>query len=184
MDRIDQARFEDLYRSNVRNVLAYVLTRTGRDNAHDVAASTFLVAWRRFDEVPDDALPWLIGVARRILADQWRADSRRSALGRRLRADAITSGTSVSDVADSLVLGDAIREALSRLRPEDREVVVLAAWQGLSTEQLAIALGCSKAKASLRLHRARRRFAELFEALTRDSLPAERASIRPAEEVP
>ena len=79
-----------------------------------MVSSTFLVAWRRFDPVPVDALPWLIGVARRVLADQWRAESRRKALGDRLADDALTGDTFVDDVGDSLVLRGSIREALGR----------------------------------------------------------------------
>ena len=184
MGQADRAQFEVLYRGNIRPLLAYVLTRTSRDNAHDVVSSTFLVAWRRFDQVPVDALPWLIGVARRVLADQWRAESRRKALGDRLADDALTGGTFVDDVGDSLVLRRSIREALMRMRPEDREVVTLAAWQGFTTEQLATALDCTKALASLRLHRARRRFAKLFGQQLEDPLPADGAPIRPAREVP
>lgn len=184
MDQADRTRFEAIYRDNVRQLLAYVLTRTGRDDAPDVVSSTFLVAWRRFHEVPADPLPWLIGVARRVLADQWRAESRRRALGRRLEADALSSSASLRDVADSLVLSDAIREALSRMRPHDREVVTLAAWQGFNTEQLAAALGCSKTLASLRLHRARSRFTKLFEAQPEDPPRTDSAPVRPAREVP
>ncbi|HXN62429.1 MAG TPA: sigma factor [Acidimicrobiales bacterium] len=146
MGQADRAQFEVLYRGNIRPLLAYVLTSTNRDNAHDVVSSTFLVAWRRFDQVPVDALPWLMGVARRVLADQWRAESRREALGDRLAGDALAGGTSVNDVADAMVLRGSIREALMRMRPEDREVVTLAAWQGFTTEQLATALGCTKAR--------------------------------------
>ena len=184
MGQADRAQFEVLYRGNIRPLLAYVLTRTSRDNAHDVVSSTFLVAWRRFDQVPVDALPWLIGVARRVLADQWRAESRRKALGDRLAGDALTGGTSVDDVGDSLVLRRSIREALMRMRPEDREVVTLAAWQGFTTEQLATALGCTKALASLRLHRARRRFAKLLGSNWRVRYPPMARPIRPAREVP
>jgi RNA polymerase sigma factor (sigma-70 family) len=184
VDQADRARFEVLYRNNVRHVLAYVLTRSGRDNASDIVSSTFLVAWRRFDEVPADALPWLIGVARRVLADQRRAESRRRALGHRLAAAALTSNATVRDVAESLVLNSSIRETLIRLRPEDRDVVTLVAWQDFSTEQLATALGCSKALASLRLHRARRRFAKVFEAQLEDPLQTDGAAVRPAREVP
>ena len=95
----------------------------------------------------------------------------------------MTGGTSVDDVADSMVLRSSIRDALVRMRPEDREVVTLVAWQGFTTEQLAAALGCSKALASLRLHRARRRFARLFGEQLEDPLPADGAPIRPAREV-
>ncbi len=184
MGHADQARFEVFYRANVRPLLGYVLTKASRDNAHDVVASTFLVAWRRLDEVPEDALPWLIGVARRVLAEQWRAESRRKALRDRLADDAITRSASVDDVADSMVLRSSIRGALMRLRPEDREVVTLVAWQGFTTEQLANTLGCSKALASVRLHRARRRLAKFFGEQPEVPLPADGASIRPAREVP
>lgn len=185
MGQVDRARFEVLYRQSVRPLLAYVLSRTSRDNAHDVVSSTFLVAWRRFDEVPSDALPWLIGVARRVLADQRRAESRRTALGHRLADDATTGTTAVDDVAESMVLRGSIRDALMRMRPQDREIVTLVAWQGFSTEQLATSLGCSKALASLRLHRARRRLAAfLEERLAEDPPPVDRPSVRPAKEVP
>jgi RNA polymerase sigma-70 factor, ECF subfamily len=181
----DRAQFEVLYRQSVRPLLAYVLTRTSRDTAHDVVSSTFLVAWRRFDEVPSDAFPWLIGVARRVLADQWRAESRRTALGQRLVDDATTGTTAVDDIAESMVLRGSIRDALVRMRPQDREIVTLVAWQGFNTEQLATSLGCSKALASLRLHRARKRFAAfLDERIEEDPSPADRPFVRPAKEVP
>jgi RNA polymerase sigma-70 factor, ECF subfamily len=76
--RCDQEEFEALYRANVRSVLGYVLTRTSREDAQDVVSNTFSVAWRRFDAVPEDPLPWLIGVARRVLADR-RSEVRRNA---------------------------------------------------------------------------------------------------------
>ena len=99
-----QERFELLYRQHARLVLAYALTRTTRENAHDATASTFLVAWRRFDHVPDDPLPWLIGVARWVLADQWRSDLRRSALRERLGGLALSNGSRIDDLPESIVL--------------------------------------------------------------------------------
>jgi RNA polymerase sigma-70 factor (ECF subfamily) len=74
-----EEEFEVLYWAHVRRVMAYVLTPTSRANAPDVLSSAFLVAWRRFDKVPPDAFPWLVRVARRVLADQARSTSRRSA---------------------------------------------------------------------------------------------------------
>jgi DNA-directed RNA polymerase specialized sigma24 family protein len=71
-----------------------------------------------------------------------------------------------------------------RMRPQDREIVTLVAWQGFSTEQLATSLGCSKALASLRLHRARRRFASFLEDPLEGPLPADGTPVRPAREVP
>lgn len=80
-----RARFERLYDAHYAPVLAYALRRSGRTVAHDVAAETFLVAWRRLDDVPVDAAPWLYGVARRVLANERRAEKRRAALAERMR---------------------------------------------------------------------------------------------------
>ena len=69
-------------------MLAYVLRRVERaEDAGDVVAETFLVAWRRMDKVPagDEARLWLYGVARRQLANQRRGELRRSRLADRLR---------------------------------------------------------------------------------------------------
>jgi RNA polymerase sigma-70 factor (ECF subfamily) len=164
--------------------LAYALTRTSREDAQDVVSNTFLVAWRRFDAVPEDPLPWLIGVARRVLADHRRSEVRRNALSGRLARDAAARSPAEGDMAVSMELRGAIGAALMRLRPEDREVVTLAAWQGFTTAQLATSLGCSKAHASLRLHRSRRRFARLLEEQLQSPLPVSGVSGRPAKEVP
>lgn len=69
-----EARFEDLYRSHAPRVMAYVLRRTEPAQADDVVADVFLVAWRRLDRVPAEPLPWLLGVARKQLAQALAAD--------------------------------------------------------------------------------------------------------------
>jgi RNA polymerase sigma-70 factor (ECF subfamily) len=179
----DQERFEMLYRQHARHVLAYALTRTTRENAHDATANTFLVAWRRFDHVPEDALPWLIGVTRRVLADQWRSEMRRTALSQRLAGLAVAHSSRIDDLPESIVLQRSIRTALTRLRPQDRDLVVLTAWHGFDLEQLAVALDCSKPVASLRLHRARRRFAHLLGAEQDAPSPGRLPHMRPAKEI-
>ena len=180
----DRKKFEVLYRGNVRSVLAYALARTSREDARDVVSNTFLIAWSRFDAVPDDPLPWLIGVARRVLSDQRRSEARRNALIQRVAGDAATRSLVEGDVAVAMELRGAIGNALMRLRPEEREIVTLVAWEGFAAAQLATALDCSKGLASLRLHRARRRFARYFEEQLRAPSPADGASVRPARKVP
>jgi RNA polymerase sigma-70 factor, ECF subfamily len=181
MGQAEQERFEVLYQRHARALMAYVLTRTTRQAAPDVVSSTFLVAWRRFGEVPTDALPWLIGVSRRVLADQLRAASRRRALDERMASDPTACAPPSADLGERLLLRGAIREAFVQLRPEDREILTLAAWQGQSTEQLATSLGCSKALASVRLHRARRRFGKFFEAGRSEPAPVGDAVLQPRE---
>ncbi|HEY3140934.1 MAG TPA: sigma factor, partial [Acidimicrobiales bacterium] len=75
--------FEELYRAQVRSLLAYALRRVDHpEQAADVVAETMLVAWRRLDQVPpgDEARLWLFGVARRVLANQRRGSARRDRL--------------------------------------------------------------------------------------------------------
>jgi RNA polymerase sigma-70 factor (ECF subfamily) len=160
----DTTRFEQVFRDNTRAVLSFALSRTGPEEAKDVVAQTFLVAWRRFADLPEDPLPWLIGVARRTLADQRRAERRREALWARLATRHNTVSISADlDVPEELHLRGSIGAALQGLRPDDRDILELVAWRDFSVGQLAEALGCSKSTASVRLHRARRRFAALLD---------------------
>jgi RNA polymerase sigma-70 factor (ECF subfamily) len=74
-----QQRFERLFRTHHAAVLAYVRRRASTERVDDAVAETFLVAWRRLDRVPDEPLPWLLGVARKVLATGARAERRRRA---------------------------------------------------------------------------------------------------------
>jgi RNA polymerase sigma-70 factor (ECF subfamily) len=158
----DRQRFEDLFRRHHGAVRAYVRRRIPGDAAQDAVAETFLVAWRRRDEVPDDALPWLYGVARRVLANQRRGAARAAALATKAAgAEPLTA----EDASERVAEGDAIRLALSRLGDRDRETLMLVAWEDLDPARASRAAGCSRAAFAVRLHRARRRLAAELEAL-------------------
>ena len=150
-------RFEGLFRENYAAVRGYALRRAARDVAQDVVAETFLVAWRRIEDVPDDALPWLYGVARRVLANERRSADRRAALERRVATAAVTVGA--GDAGDSVVDAELLRAALAGLSDNHREALMLVAWHGLSGARAARAAGCSAATFAVRLHRARARLA-------------------------
>ncbi len=155
-------RLERAYRTSGTAVLGYALRRcTSREDALDVVAETFAVAWRRRDDMPrddDEVRPWLFSIARLCLADVARSSRRAGRLGERL-ADALAD----VPVPDASVLHEAgvarrsVREALDRLSPEDRELVTLVAWEGLTPAQAATALGIAAGTARVRLHRARTR---------------------------
>jgi RNA polymerase sigma factor (sigma-70 family) len=152
-----EAQFARLYADFGRDVLAYALPRAaGPEDAADVVAETFLVAWRRAREVPDgpEARLWLFGVARRVLANQRRSESRRTRLGERLRNEvrAMVPTQAEPDTGERAVL-----RALSRLGDDDRELLLLAGWEELKSPQIARVLGISSVAARTRLHRARRR---------------------------
>lgn len=161
-----RARFERLWHQYAPAVAAYARRRASADVVDDAVAETFLVAWRRLDHVPHDALPWLFGVARRTLANQRRAEARRTALAERLdlQPPAVTN-----EHPDRRVL-----EALGTLGDLDRELLMLVAWEGLTPAEAAIALGSSAVACRVRLHRARARFAAALatlEAATPRPLP-------------
>jgi RNA polymerase sigma-70 factor, ECF subfamily len=145
-------------------VFAYALRRADRDTALDVVSETYFVAWRRFEHIPDDALPWLLGVARKVLANRRRSDTRRAALDERLRARALATSAEGSDPGEEVAGKLAVLEALERLSPAEREAVTLWAWEGLDGRQAAEVLGCSRGAFALRLHRARRRVAKELDA--------------------
>lgn len=157
-----EERLEEAYRSSGTAVLGYALRRAAsREDAYDVVAETFATAWRRRADLPaedDEVRPWLFGIARWCLANAARSTNRASRLGERL-AD------SLADVAvpDPSTLHEhrtesrLVREALEQLSTEDRELVTLIAWEGLTPAQAATALGLSAGTARVRLHRARTR---------------------------
>jgi RNA polymerase sigma-70 factor (ECF subfamily) len=161
MDPTRAERYEAMFRSNYPAVRGYALRRTSPEAAQDAVAETFLVAWRRFDEVPRDALPWLFGVARRVLSNQRRSSGRGSALEERLA----TASAASADMEESVGEAQLIRDALGLMSDRDREVLMLVAWHGLSSRRAARALGCSRTAFDVRLHRARRRLAALLEGL-------------------
>jgi RNA polymerase sigma-70 factor (ECF subfamily) len=157
-----QAHFTRLYCEHGRAVLAYALRRVAdREDAADVVAETFLVAWRRLGEVPIGAGAelWLYSVARRVIANLKRTDRRRTRLGRRLaetlRSELATHRAPTGEAAE-------VMRAMSGLSEEDRELLLLVSWEDLSPSEAARVLGISSLAARSRLHRARRRLRGLM----------------------
>ena len=158
-------RFDALFASYSPDIVAYCGWRAGSaSDAQDAAADVFLTAWRRLDELPegDAARVWLYATARRVIANQRRSSRRQAALYERLAVDgaAVVREPPSADPEETLV-----HEALGRLRQLDREVLLLAEWEGLSPAQIAVVMACPAITARGRLHRARRRFRTVFEGL-------------------
>jgi RNA polymerase sigma factor (sigma-70 family) len=159
-----RARFNRLYSEQGRAVLAYALRRVDNDeDAADVVAETFLVAWRRFGEVPADAGArlWLYAVARRVIANLHRTERRRTRLGRRLAETLRTEIATHPGPADEAA---EVLRAMADLGDQDRELLLLVSWEGLSPGEAAKVLGVSSLAARSRLHRARRRLRALLES--------------------
>lgn len=174
-----EAAFEMLFRSTHDRILTYALRRSDPGEAEDIVAETFATAWRRFDAIPPDPLPWLYGVARRTLSNSRRSWRRRAQLASRLAAELGPSSHLESDPAEQL--GDAVlmRAALGALKEPDREALMLVAWEGLDNQRAAVVLGVTPETFAVRLHRARRRLQAEIDRLMGAWPPGERA---PSEE--
>jgi RNA polymerase sigma-70 factor (ECF subfamily) len=152
-----RSRFEAMFRTTYERVYAYALRRADRADVEDVVAETYAVAWRRFDVIPPDPLPWLYAVARRALANFRRSGHRRARLARRIASETPPSRIVEPDPGERLEDAVVMRSALRALKEADREMLMLVAWEGLDTERASIALGISRQAFALRLHRARNR---------------------------
>jgi len=150
-----EARFHAIFARHYPAVFGYAVRRVGRDEAGDAAAEVFTVAWRRIERVPaePETLPWLYGVARRVVANQERAARRRL----RLEARAAAAPGAAVEAPGATALD--VEAALLRLATADREILRLAAWEELHPAEIAAVLGCSANAAAVRLHRARQRLA-------------------------
>ncbi|WP_198417323.1 RNA polymerase sigma factor [Cryobacterium sp. Hb1] len=142
-------------------VSRYLHRRTDAATADDVIGDTLLVCWRRLDEVPDDALPWAIVVARQCLSNARRAERRRTRLiGRIIAIDpppAAADESPAASTVDGTAEAARVTAALAGLRRNDAEILRLWAWDELTSPQLAVVLGISANAAAIRLHRAKAR---------------------------
>ncbi len=150
-----EERFSEIYRALYGRVHAYAERRLGREAADEVAAETFLVAWRRLDAMPSEPLPWLYGVARNVVLRQRAQHARQATTHEALEFELDRPR---SDEGEDRELW----EAWQRLSDADREVLALVAWEELPVAEAARSLGCSAPVFSVRLHRARKRLKKLL----------------------
>ena len=155
--------FQGLWSAHAPRVHAYAMRHVDPDTAQEVVSETFLVAWRRLTEVPGEALPWLIVVARNTIANANRSHYRQ-----RLLHDELTRLVSVSTApapgAEMLAVERmTMLRGLAALSSVDREALLLIAWDGLTPTHAAAVQDVTVATFQVRLHRARRRLAGLVD---------------------
>lgn len=151
----DVGEFTEIWHRDGPRLAAYVRRHAAAPDVPDVVAETFLQAWRRWSEVPQPPLPWLIGTARKVIGNQRRGEDRRQALHRRL----VLLGDAARSAEDAGLLATERMAALSALAelPEDqREALLLVAWDGLTPEQAAAAMGVKPGTFRVKTHRARK----------------------------
>ena len=161
MDGSRREVFTLLYEQHYDAVLRFARRRIDADLAPDVAADTFLVAWRHMESRPAPTLPWLYATARNVLANTGRREARAAELPARAAHEPRHRDTA-PDPADAAGERQDVLRLLARLGPRDREVLYLVAWEELDVRSAAEVLGCSSAAFAVRLHRARRRLERLL----------------------
>jgi RNA polymerase sigma-70 factor (ECF subfamily) len=149
------AAFEALYRANRDDLYAYVsgLLRD-RSAAEDVTAQAFERAYRRrstFNPRRGTHRAWLFGIARNAALDELRRRSRHTELTAEPADEA--AGTA-HEAAETALRRSALRDALGRLSPRERELVALKYFAGLGNAEIATVIGISESNAGTRLHRA------------------------------
>ena len=167
----DAQRLTALFNAFSVRVFAYARRHVERGAADEVVSETFLIAWRRLREVPEDALPWLLVVARNLIANHRRKLKGEQRMTEQVAAlyRVVPAAATPDEVAvDRSQLLHAL-EALSEL---EREALLLTGWDGLSDIQAARVCGCSARTFRVRLHRARKRLSRELDALDSDTRPA------------
>ena len=157
-----EKRFRQIADEVTPAVAAYVARRQyplAKADLDDIVADVLLVLWRRMDDVPaDGAVPWAIAVARNVRRNAVRKSTNAAVTASKLHS----SGTTAS--AEDAVIGDeGIKQALASLTEDDRELILLHFWDGLSAGAIATVLGISENAAAVRVTRAQERFRRFFD---------------------
>lgn len=151
MDESRRDLFEQVAPRLVEPLRRYLARRTDPATAEDVLAETLLVCWRRAEDLPEEPLPWVYGVARNCLRNAERAARRQERVAARIMAQPADPGPPEDPALD---------EALATLRPEEAELLRLWAWEQLTPAEIAVVLGISPNAASTRLTRAKKKLAD------------------------
>ncbi|MCR6688730.1 RNA polymerase sigma factor [Cellulomonas sp.] len=176
----DARRFSELWDRYAPRIQAYALRHVDRDEAPEILAETFLVAWRRLVDVPGEPLPWLLVVARNTIANHHRSRHRARVLADELMRLQLVAAPGPSP-ADGVAERDAQLRALAALTTTEREALLLVAWDGLAPAQAALVAGCSTSAFKVRLHRARRRLDSTLQQGDLDERAAGPASTPPSD---
>ena len=152
-------RFEEVAPGLIEPLRRFLARRTDPATAEDVLAETLLVCWRRAEDLPEQPLPWVYGVARNCLRNAERSARRQERVAGRLAAEPSPPQPAIGSTARSAE-DLALHEALGRLRPEEAELLRLWAWEQLAPAEIALVLGITPNAVSIRLTRAKQKLSQ------------------------
>ncbi|MFZ4434728.1 MAG: RNA polymerase sigma factor [Microthrixaceae bacterium] len=156
MDAAREEQFRAAYANHSRALLAFAARRCNSlPDAADVVAETMLVAWRRIARVPPEPETrlWLFAVARNVISNQRRGHRRRVRLGERLREQLHEQSHELDIVDDDVTR--AVHAALRRLKPIEREVMLLTVGEQLTPTEIAAVVQLNASTVRTHLQRAR-----------------------------
>lgn len=153
--------FRALFCEHFADVRSYCLRRLPVADANDAVSETFLIAWRRRSDMPDEARPWLFGIARNVVRNSTRSAVRAERLRERVRGEPAPHVVGPEVHVVRRAEDEALAWALGTLADDDAEILRLWAWESLSAREIAEVLGCSVPAAEKRLTRARTRLASV-----------------------
>ncbi|CAL9474641.1 hypothetical protein SUDANB121_02923 [Nocardiopsis dassonvillei] len=156
-------RLAEMHRAHYADLVRYFARRGALNDADELAAEVFVIAWRKLPGNLDDPRPWLFGVARKVLAGSRRRRERKTGLDLPLD-EAGESALSVSAHSGEISIRTDLQRAWNRLKPADQEILALTAWEGLTAAEAAVVLGVRRSGAAMRLSRARERLRALLYA--------------------
>ena len=168
-----RAAFREVFDSHQQAIRAYCFRRLPTSQADDAVAEVFLVVWRRLDEVPSGSACrlWLYGIARNVIRNSRRSMDR----SRRLKDRVSREPRRNVDSPEVLVVRSAederLRAALDRLRPAEREIVLLRTWEELSSVEIAMVMNLTPKAVDNQLARVRHKLARLIGDPTRGRNP-------------
>ena len=160
-DAAGVAEYNRLVNEHSRSIYRYTLRRLSDwSSCEDVVAETFLIAWRRRDQIPphDRELAWLYAIALRVLSNQRRSRDRRDRLNTRLALERVEIGAE-GDAFDI----EPVMMVVKKLRTDDRVLLEHVYWERLTYREIAVVMKISENAVGIRINRAKKNLGKLLE---------------------
>ena len=165
--QVDPEAFGAIYDRHAAALLRFLGRRAGAKVAEGLVGELFRIAFERrkaFDPSRESALPWLYGIGSNLLLKHRRGEARRLRANARMAASSKATDRRASAAAlDARVLFPRVAEAIEALPNDERQALLLFAWEELPYESVAEALELPIGTVRSRLNRARARLRELLE---------------------
>ena len=167
--------FEAAFEAEFAPLHRYLSRRVGGSTADELAAETFAVAFRNWERLDPErpVRPWLYGIAANLMRHHWRKERRMLRACARTGVDPVFADDDEAvERADADARSRELATALAGLRPDEREILLLHAWAGLTDTEIAHALAVPLGTVKSRLSRARDKLRNRLEEVGQEAVEA------------